>query len=169
VDESWPCRPTGERGIRRLEAEAAWLGSGLPAEVFRIAGIYGPGRNVIAELKQGRYRTVRWQTPHWSNRIHVDDIVAALLAAMVRPRPGRIVNLCDDVPLPHADYVLELAQLVGAPAPLILDAVQAERELSPATLAFFRDNKRVSNALLHRELLPELRYASFRDAVDSLR
>jgi len=169
VDESWACHPTGERGVRRLEAEAAWLGSGLPAEVFRIAGIYGPGRNIIAQLKQGRYRAVRWQTPHWSNRIHVDDIVAALLSAMVRPRPGRIVNLSDDVPLPHADYVLELAQLVGAPAPLILDAAQAERELSPATLAFFRDNKRVSNALLHRELLPELRYASFREGAATLR
>lgn len=169
VDESFPCHPTSGRGIGRLRAEAAWLDSGLPAEVFRIAGIYGPGRNIIGQLREGRYRAVRWQTPHWSNRIHVDDIVAALLAAMARPRPGRIVNLCDDVPLPHADYVSELAQLVGAPAPLILDAAQAERELPPATLAFFRDNKRVCNALLHRELLTDLRYASFRDAVDSLR
>jgi nucleoside-diphosphate-sugar epimerase len=168
VDESWPCRPESRRGIGRLEAEAAWLDSGLPAEVFRIAGIYGPGRNVIGRLREGGYKVARWQPPHWSNRIHVDDIVAALLAAMTHPRPGRIVNLADDAPLPHADYVSELARMIGAPAPVILDADTAARELSPAALDFFRDNKRVCNALLHRELLPRLSYPSFREAVASL-
>ncbi|HXH65074.1 MAG TPA: SDR family NAD(P)-dependent oxidoreductase, partial [Mariprofundaceae bacterium] len=168
VDESWPCRPASVRGIGRLEAEAAWLDSGLPAEVFRLAGIYGPGRNIVAQLREGGYRAARWQPPHWSNRIHVDDIVAALMAAMAHPRPGRIVNLADDEPLPHADYVSELARLVGAPAPVILDADTAARELSPAALDFFRDSKRVCNALLHRELLPTLKYPSFRAAVASL-
>jgi nucleoside-diphosphate-sugar epimerase len=168
VDETWPCQPTSGRGIGRLEAETAWLDVGLPAEVFRLAGIYGPGHNIIARLKEGGYKAARWQPPHWSSRIHVDDIVAALLAAMRHPRPGRIVNLADDEPLPHADYVTELARLVGAPPPVILDAAEAERELSPAALAFFRDNKRVCNALLHRELLPALKYPSFRQAVDAL-
>ena len=169
VDEAFACRPTSARGSGRLMAEAAWLGSGLPAEVFRIAGIYGPGRNLIGRLMAGGYRAPAWQPPHWSSRIHVDDIVAALSAAMRLPRPGRVVNLADDCPLPHADYVLELARMVGAPPPVILDAATAERELSPAALAFFRDNKRVCNALLHRELLPGLKYPSFREAVASLR
>ncbi len=169
VDEAYVCRPTSARGIGRLTAEAAWLDSGLPAEVFRIAGIYGPGRNLIGRLLEGGYRAPSWQPPHWSSRIHVDDIVAALLAAMGRPSPGRIVNLADDCPLPHADYVSELARMVGAPPPVILDADEAERELSPGALAFFRDNKRVSNALLHRELLSALHYPSFREAVASLR
>jgi nucleoside-diphosphate-sugar epimerase len=168
VDESWPCRPSSGRGVGRLAAEAAWLGSGLPAEVFRLAGIYGPERNIIARLREGAYKAARWQPPHWSSRIHVDDIVAALSAAMRHPRPGRVVNLADDEPLPHADYVSELARLVGAPAPHILDAAEAEQQLSPAALEFFRDNKRVCNALLHRELLPVLQYPSFRQAVDAL-
>ena len=83
---------------------------------------------------------------------------------MERPRPGRVVNLADDEPLPHADYVIEVAKMVGAPEPLILSPEQGEKELSPAMLDFFRDSKRVSNRLLHRELLPELHYPSFRDA-----
>jgi nucleoside-diphosphate-sugar epimerase len=168
VDEAFACRPTSARGIGRLTAEATWLGSGLPAEVFRIAGIYGPGRNLVDRLRAGGYRAPSWQPPHWSSRIHVDDIVAALLVAMAYPRPGRIVNLADDCPLPHADYVAELARMVGAPPPVILDAATAERELPLSALAFFRDNKRVCNALLHRELLPHLRYPSFREAVADL-
>ncbi len=168
VDESWPCNPASERGKERLKAEQAWLNSGLPAEVFRLAGIYGPDRNIVRKLKAGDYRAVRWKPPHYSSRIHADDIVAALLAAMQKPRAGRIVNLADDEPLPHADYVTELAGLIGAPRPGILTPAEGERELSPAMLDFFRDNKRVSNRLLHQELLPKLKYPSFRDAVDGL-
>lgn len=168
VDEAFDCKPTSERGRQRLKAEAAWLHSGLPAEAFRIAGIYGPGRNIIPKLMAGGYRAVRWQPPHWSSRIHVADIVAALMAAMQKPMPGRIVNLADDGPLPHADYVMELAHMIGAPEPVLMAPDEGERELSAAALTFFRDNKRVSNRRLHAELLPELRYPSFRDAVPEL-
>ena len=166
VDEAFPCNPTSERGSERLKAEQVWLSSGLPAEVFRLAGIYGPERNIIPRLMSGGYRAVRWQPEHWSNRIHVDDIVEALMAAMNSPRRARICNLSDDEPLSHADYVTELAQLIGAPPPLILSPEAGAKELSPAMLDFFRDSKRVSNSLLHRELLPELHYPSFRDAFD---
>lgn len=168
VDETRPCTPTSQRGIERLRAERAWLDSGLPAEVFRLAGIYGPGRNILPRLMAGGYRAVRWEPPHYSGRIHVDDIVAAIMAAMARPRPGRIVNVSDDAPLPHADYVAELAAMIGAPAPELLTPEEGERVLSAAALDFFRDNKRVSNRLLHAELLPELRYPSFREALPSL-
>ncbi|WP_170304418.1 SDR family oxidoreductase [Mariprofundus erugo] len=168
VDESTVCRPASARGRERLTAEKAWFDSGLPAEVFRIAGIYGPGRNLLGRLRAGGYKAVQWQPPHFSSRIHVDDIVAALLAAMHSPRSGRIVNLADDMPLPHADYVCELAAMVGAPAPEILTAAEGEAQLSPALLDFFRDNKRVSNRLLHRELLATLNYPDFRAAVPAL-
>ncbi len=162
VDETWPCKAGSARGAGRLQAELAWLQSGLPAEVFRLAGIYGPERNILARLKAGGYQAVAWQPPHYSSRIHVDDIVAALLAAMRQPKAGRIVNLADDLPMPHAEYVLEVARLIGAPVPEILSEQEGEQRLSPAVLSFFRDNKRVSNRLLHRQLLPELRYPDFR-------
>jgi nucleoside-diphosphate-sugar epimerase len=168
VDETWPCKPASERGIKRLKAEQVWLQSGLPVEIFRLAGIYGPGRNMIARLKAGGYKTVQWHPPHYSSRIHVDDIVAAIMAAIKTPKPGRIVNLADDEPLPHADYVTELARMIDAPEPVMLTPEEGERQLSPAMISFFRDNKRVSNRLLHREFLPDLKYPNFRQGVASL-
>lgn len=162
VDEAWSCKPTSKRGIERLKAENAWLQSGAPVEIFRLAGIYGPGRNVIARLKAGGYKAVQWNPPHYSSRIHVDDIVAAIMAAMHTPRPGRTVNLADDEPLPHASYVTELAHIIDAPVPVTLTPEEGERQLSPAMVSFFRDNKRVSNRLLHLELLPKLKYPDFR-------
>jgi len=168
VDESCPCRPTSARGSERLKAESAWLHCSLPAEVFRLAGIYGPERNILGRLRAGGYRSVQWQPPHYSSRIHVDDIVAALMAAIQKPRAGRIVNLADDLPLPHADYVTELARLIGAPAPELLSEAEGESLLPAAVLDFFRDNKRVSNRLLHQELLPELKFPDFRAGLKSL-
>lgn len=168
VDESSPCSPQSPRGRERLAAERCWLDAAPCAELFRLAGIYGPGRNLIERLRAGGYKTVRWQPPHWSNRIHVDDIVAALQAAMRRPRAGRIVNLADDLPLPHADYVTELAGMIDAPQPVILTPEQGEAELSPSVLDFFADSKRVSNRLLHAELLPELGWPDFRAGLRSL-
>jgi len=168
VDEAWSCRPTSLRGAERLRAEQAWLAALPQAEVFRLAGIYGPGRNILERLRAGGYKAVQWQPPHWSSRIHVDDIVAALMAAMQRPRAGRIVNLADDVPLPHAEYVTQAAQMIDAPSPVLLTPEDGEMQLSPMALEFFRDNKRVSNRLLHAELLPELAFPDFRAGLASL-
>ncbi len=168
VDEAWPCKPTSRRGIERLKAENAWLQSGIPVEIFRLAGVYGPGRNIIARLKTGGYKAVQWNPPHYSSRIHVDDIVAAMMAAMYAPKPGRIVNLADDEPLPHASYVTELARMVDAPTPVMLTPEEGKRQLSPAVVDFFSGSKRVSNRLLHRELLPELKYPNFREGLASL-
>jgi predicted Zn-dependent protease with MMP-like domain len=168
VDELWPCKPGSLRGKQRLIAEDAWLNSGLPVEVFRLAGIYGPGRNIISRLKAGQYKAVDWNPPHFSSRIHVDDIVAALLVAMNKPRVGRVMNLADDDPLPHIDYVSELARIIGASAPVKLSPEEGDIQLSAAALAFFSDNKRVSNRLLHQELLPELKYPSFREGFGSM-
>ncbi len=168
VDESWPCKPSSLRGKQRLIAEDAWLNSGLPVEVFRLAGIYGPDRNIIPRLKAGQYKAVDWMPPHFSSRIHVDDIVTALLAAMNKPRVGRIMNLADDDPLPHIDYVTELARIIGAPKPVKLTPEEGDVQLSAAALAFFGDNKRASNRLLHEELLPDLQYPSFREGFGSI-
>ncbi len=168
VDESWPCNPGSPRGSERLKAERAWLDVGLPAEVFRIAGIYGPERNIISRLRAGGYQAVAWEPPHYSSRIHVDDIVAALMAAMDKPKAGRIVNLADDEPLPHTDYVIEVARMLGAPVPEVLTPEEGERVLPAAMLDFFRDNKKVSNRLLHVELLESLIYPNFRVGIQDL-
>jgi len=188
VDESWPCRPSSARGAQRLLAEQAWLASGLPAEVFRLAGIYGAERNIIARIRAGGYQAVAWQPAHYSSRVHVDDIVACLMAAMQRPRAGRLVNVADDLPLPHADYVCEIARMIGIRScgegtiglgsievgaigiepPKILSPEEGARCLSPSMMAFFQDNKRVSNQRLHDELLTELKYPDFRCGMASI-
>ncbi|MDQ6957361.1 MAG: SDR family oxidoreductase [Mariprofundaceae bacterium] len=165
VDESYDCQPSSPRGIERLKAEQAWLGSELPAEVFRLAGIYGVERNIIARLNAGDYKAVQWSPPHYSSRIHVDDIVAALLAAMQSPRSGRVVNIADDLPLPHAEYVQQIAAMLGAPAPIILSPEEGKTQLSATALSFFSDNKRISNQRLHDELLPKLHYPSFKEGM----
>jgi len=167
VDESHPCRASSPRARARLHAEQAWLSSGLPVEIFRLAGIYGPGRNILDRLRAGGYRVVRWQPPRFSNRIHIEDIVATLRAALRQPQPGRILNVADDLPLPHDQYACELARLIGAPAPIVLSPEEAAATLSPRTLEFFRDSKRIANQRLH-ELLPALRYPTFRHAWRSL-
>jgi len=164
IDETSTHFSTSPRGVQRLRAEQAWLHSSAPAEIFRLAGIYGDERNIVAKLMAGNYKTVAWQPAHYSNRIHVDDIVAALMAAMNKPEPGRMLNLSDDAPCSHQEYVCTLAKMIGAPAPIILTPEQAEQEMSAAYLDFFRDNKRISNQKLHQTLLPNLKYPSFRQA-----
>jgi len=168
VDESWPCRPSSARGSERLLAEQAWQTNVETAEVFRLAGIYGPERNILPRLQAGAYKTVAWEPAHYSSRIHVDDIIAALMAAILAPQAERIVNLADDLPLPHVDYVCEVARMIHAAEPEILTEQQGERCLSAAALDFFRDNKRVSNQLLHEQLLPELKYPDFRAGIAAL-
>jgi len=168
VDETSTNLARQGRGAARLAAESTWLETQLPAEMFRISGIYGPGRNLIARLRQGNYQCVAWNPPHYANRIHADDLVAALLAAMRTPLPGRILNISDDTPSPHAEYVQALAAHIGAPAPDILSPEQAEISLPSSVLAFFRDNKRVSNQRLHQSLLPQLSYPSFHQGIDSI-
>jgi len=165
IDESSAHYSNHPRGHQRLCAEQVWLKHFKASEVFRLSGIYGPERNIINKLKAGDYKTVQWSPEHFSNRIHVDDIVAALLAALRKPKAQRIVNLSDDSPCSHRDYCCELAELVGAPAPIVLTEEEAEQQLSASYLDFFRDNKRISNQRLHDELLPELQFPSFRDAV----
>jgi len=171
VDELWHCLPTSIRGQQRLLAEQAWQDTCdhhmLPYAVFRLAGIYGPQRNIYDKLKAGGYRAVRWHPEHYSNRIHVDDIAQALSAAINKTATG-IYNITDDLPLPHADYVMQLAEHLNTAAPIILSPEEGELQLSPAMLSFFRDNKRLNNKRLHQDLCPELLYPNFLASIHDL-
>lgn len=168
VDEDYACNPSSARGKERLKAEQAWLDSGLHVEVFRLAGIYGPERNLISRLMEGDYKAVAWQPEHYSSRIHVDDIVTALSAAMQSPKAGRILNISDDLPLPHSEYVQQLTQMIGAPKVIILNPEEGKAQLSATALSFFSDNKRISNKRLHAELLPQLQYPTFKEGIAAI-
>ena len=166
VDESSPTRPVSERGERRLAAEQAWLASGLPVHLFRLAGIYGPGRNVLERLRAGvPHRIVK--PGHVFSRIHVHDIANVVEASIARPRPGVIYNVADDEPA-GADVVLAYgAKLLNLPVPPAVPFEEAD--LSPMARDFYRDDKRVANARIREELGIELAYPTYREGLAALR
>jgi nucleoside-diphosphate-sugar epimerase len=165
VDEATPVAPTLARADRRARAEAAWLASGLPVHIFRLAGIYGPGRNAFVNLRDGTARRILKPGQMFS-RIHVEDIATVLEASMARPNPGAIYNVCDDEPAPPQDLVTYAAGLLGVPPPPVQPYATAE--LSPMARTFYRDNRRVRNERIKRELGVTLRYPTYRQGLRAL-
>jgi len=169
VDEETPPNPTTERGERRLAAERGWRGLAdahdLPLHIFRLAGIYGPGRNALESLKAGKAKRIVKEGQVFS-RIHVDDIVNVLLASMARPNPGRVYNVCDDEAAPPQDVVAHAAALLGIDPPPEIPFEGAD--LSPMARSFYRDNKRVRNARIKTELGITLAYPTHREGLKSL-
>ncbi len=166
VDEDSALEPTTERGRRRLEAERQWLSlwraRGLPAHLFRLVGIYGPGRSALDSLRAGRARRID-KPGQVFNRIHVDDIGTALIASMERPAPGTAYNIADDDPAPSPDVMAHAAALLGQePPPLV---AFDEAGLSPMARSFYAENKRVRNDRMKRALGVALRFPSYKDGL----
>jgi nucleoside-diphosphate-sugar epimerase len=169
VDETAECRPTSARSKQRLAIDEAWLGfgarSGKPVQIFRLSGIYGPGRNAITKLRAGTANRLI-KPGQVFNRIHVDDIAGVLLASLAKPRAGAVYNVTDDEPAPPQDVIVLAAELAGlAPPP---EVPFDPAKLSPMAASFYGENKRVSNALMKRELGYELRYPTYREALRAL-
>ena len=169
IDEDTPPGPLGERGQRRVAAETAWgklaAAHDLPIHYFRLAGIYGPGRNQLASLKAGTARRIDKAGQVFS-RIHVEDIATILLASMNKPQPGRAYSVCDDEPAPPQEVVAYAATLLGLePPPLIgFDAA----DLSPMAKSFYDENKRIKNSRIKQELGVTLKYPSYREGLRAL-
>jgi nucleoside-diphosphate-sugar epimerase len=170
VDEGTPARPVGARSGRRLDAETAWLGlgarSGKPVQVFRLAGIYGPGRNALAQLAAGTAQRIV-KAGQVFNRIHVDDIAAVLMASLARPNAGAVYNLADDEPAPPQNVVAHAARLAGVAPPPEISFEEAR--LSPMAASFWAECKRVSNRRIKDELGVTLRYSTYREGLAALR
>jgi nucleoside-diphosphate-sugar epimerase len=166
VDEDTRCVPTSARGRRRLEAEHAWQALPLPAHVFRLSGIYGPGRSVFDTIRAGRAQRVV-KSGHAFNRIHVADIVQTLRASMAKPAPGRIYGLADDLPAPSANLVTYACTLMGITPPPEIPFEQAV--LSPMAREFWADNKRIANSRIKQELGIRLAYPTWREGLDAIR
>ncbi len=169
VDETTPVGPSQERGARRVEAENAWLimheRYGLAAHVFRLAGIYGPGRGVLEQVRAGRARRIVKPGQVFS-RIHVDDIVTVLEASMGRPDPGAVYNVCDDEPESPARVVEFACGLLGVDPPPAVPF--AEAGLSGMAASFYADSKRVSNRKIREVLGVELRHPTYREGLSAL-
>ncbi len=166
VDETSPLATTGTRGLRRVSAEAGWLSlwrdRAVPVHIFRLPGIYGPGRSAIDALRAGTARRIDKPGQVFC-RIHADDIGGALLASMARPHPGTACNVVDDEPAPAADVVAYAAGLLGVPPPPLepFDAAT----LSPMAASFYADSRRVRNDRLKQDLGYSLRYPSYREGL----
>ena len=164
VSESSPTAPGLARSRARLESEQRWLASGLPVQSFRLPAIYGPGRCPFTQLRQGTARLVHKPRQVFC-RIHVDDIVGALLHCAALPSPQRpaVINVSDDTPCPSSETLGYAAHLLGCKLPPVqrFDAIAAA--MSPMALSFWADNRRVSNHLLCQQLGYRLRYPSYRE------
>ena len=169
VDESAPPAPTGARGKRRLEAERSWLAlgaeHGLAVHVFRLAGIYGPGRNALATVRRGEAKRIAKPGQVFS-RIHVADIAQVLAASIAKLHAGAIYNVCDDEPAPAADVVAHACTLLGVVPPLLTPLEDAD--LSPMARSFYADSRRVSNARIKAELGVTLRHPNYRAGLAAL-
>jgi nucleoside-diphosphate-sugar epimerase len=169
VDEATPPQPINARSWHRLEAEEAWLAlwreRGVPVHVFRLAGIYGPGRGALEQIRAGTAKRIVKPGQVFS-RIHVEDIARTLEASMARPNPGAIYNVCDDEPAPPDEVVAYACELLGVPAPppVPFDAAA----LSPMARSFYADNKRVSNRRIKDELGVRLAYPNYREGLRGL-
>lgn len=170
VDELTPPASGVARLKRRLDCEAQWRAfgelRGLPVAVLRLAGIYGPGRNALAQLAAGEARPIH-KDGQVFNRIHVDDIVATILAALERRFDG-IVNVTDDLPASPADPILEAARLRGQPAPRVVPFEEAAATMSPMALSFWASSKRVRNDRLKSELGVHLAFPTYREGLAAL-
>jgi nucleoside-diphosphate-sugar epimerase len=159
VDEAAALAPVTERGRRRVAAEAAWAATGLPLHVFRLPGIYGPGRSAFDRLRDGTARRVVKPGQVFS-RIHVDDLATVLAASIARPSPGRAYNVADDEPAPPQEVIAFAASLLGVPAPPEEDFAAAD--LSPMARSFYAESKRVANRRIKEELGVRLAYPDYR-------
>lgn len=163
--------PGSARGERRAAAERAWIhafdGTAVAVQVFRIAGIYGPGpgRNPLESLRAGTARIID-KPGQVFNRIHVDDIGSVLLASMARPRHGGIYNVADDEACPSGDPVRFAAQLIGAAAPEPIPFDSAE--LSAMARSFYAECKRLDTTRIRDELGVRLTYPTYREGLAAI-
>ena len=169
VDETTAPKPNSARTEARVEAEQAWLefgeDIGVPVQMFRLAGIYGPGRSVFDKLREGTARRIKKDGQVFS-RIHVEDIASVLEASIARPRAGAIYNVADDEPAAPGEVVAYAAKLIGVEPPPEVDF--AEADLTPMARSFYEGSRRIGNQRIKSELGVKLRYPTYREGLASL-
>lgn len=161
VDETTPLAPSTARGEARARAEAAWAALGHPLHIFRLAGIYGPGRGPFQKVRDGSARRILKPGQVFS-RIHVEDIARVLHAALTRPHPG-IYNVCDDDPASPEDVLTLAAEMLHLPPPPMVPYDEAE--MTPMARSFYAENKRVRNDRIKSVLGVTLKYPTYREGL----
>lgn len=169
VDETSALKATRPRGLKRIEAERRWREFGasinVPTIIFRLPGIYGPGRSAIETVRSGVAKRIYKEGQVFS-RMHVDDIAAALAASIAINNPHDVYNLADDEPAPPQDVIEYACNLLGV-EPLPLTPIE-EAAMSEMALSFYADNKRVSNKRMKESLNFTLRYPTYREGLRAI-
>jgi nucleoside-diphosphate-sugar epimerase len=168
VDEDTPPKPGSDRSRRRVAAEEQWRGLAgrCAVDIFRLAGIYGPGRSPFDSLRAGTARRVS-KPGQMFGRIHRDDIAAAVLAAMHqdRSRTVRVLNLADDEPAENSAVIKEAARLLGMPPPPVLPYEEAMQRMTEMGRSFWAENRRVASAKTQAALGLRWRYPTYREGL----
>jgi len=169
VSEESVLRPSSERAKQRVKAEAEWLEFGkqheISVNIFRLAGIYGPERNALVQVRAGHAKSVFKEGQVFS-RIHVEDIARIVWAAIGLGSTAEIYNLADDEPCPTFEVNNFAAELLGVPPPPIVDIKEAK--LSEMAKEFYNDNKRISNFKIKDKLHIKLKYPTFREGLRAM-
>lgn len=165
VDEATPVDPLTKRGQIRFAAENAWLETDLPVHVFRLAGIYGPGRGPFEKIRKGTARLIIKEGQVFG-RVHIEDIAQTLYASIQRPNPGAIYNVSDDEPAPPQDIITYAADLLGEPHPPRVAFEDAD--LGPMARSFYSECKRVKNDRIKDELGVDLKYKGYKAALQAI-
>ena len=171
VDETAPVRADVPRSRDRAEAEQGWMAlhddNGVPVHLFRLAGIYGPGRSPLERIRAGNARRIV-KPGHRFSRIHVEDIANVLIASMAKPNPGAVYNVCDDEP-EEPGIVTEFGcKLLGIAPPPPTPFEEAAKAMTPMGLSFWQDNRRVRNDRIKSELGVKLSFPTYREGLAAL-
>lgn len=171
VDETATPHPTQPRSIERLATERAWqkLGekTGAAVDIFRLPGIYGPGRSAVDQMKAGTARRIDKPGQVFS-RIHIEDIAATVAAAMTTPHAGAIYNVVDDLPASSSDLIAYACELLGKPVPPAIPWAEIEPTMSAMARSFYSENRRVKNERIKRDLGVVLRYPTYREGLRAI-
>ena len=165
VDENTALAPGTDRGRQRVVAEGEWQSLGLALHIFRLAGIYGPGRGPFEKVRDGTARRIIKPGQVFS-RVHVDDIAQVLAASIAQPNPGATYNVCDDDPAPPQDVIGHAATLLGMPMPPAI--AHGDAVMTPMAASFYAESKRVRNDRIKSELGVQLIYPDYRAGLAAL-
>jgi nucleoside-diphosphate-sugar epimerase len=165
VDETAPLHAQNQRSQHRVAAETAFLQSSLPTHIFRLPGIYGPGRSIFERLRDGKAQRID-RPGHVFSRVHVDDIVNALWCSIQQPTPQQVYNVCDDEPTEPSKLITEACSLLGVEPPPLIPFNAAN--LGPMAASFWTECRRVSNQKLKQTLAVQLRYPTYREGLKTI-
>jgi hypothetical protein len=170
VDETAELRPTSIRGSRRVRAENDWRNfeqeSGIPVDIFRMAGIYGPGRSALDSVRAGIKRRIL-KAGHKFSRVHVNDVVEVLMKTLALPssHKGAIYNIADDEAAPSHEVIAYACRLLNQDPPPLVPFEEAN--LAPITLSFYSDNKQIKNEKIKNDLNVTLSYPNYRVGLEA--